>query len=279
MTAWSGIELDCAPRFDDAEKLAARIRHALVDETRALVVRYACEAARVRVLKHPLRVGQRRRTAMLVPTKRGFTALVDSALWRDAATSEPGRRHLRFVLAHELGHTLFYRPGSPPTRTGLPGRPEERFCHQFATWLLVPLAAAQRAPLDPEGLYALAGRYDVSLRAAAWAVARARPELTVLWLRRAEHPRRGGEEAMRVQWGASTRFVAVGESFKSKLAALAPGEQGDSRERLRLAGRDYEVDLSAWRFASSMLVVARHHPPADPARNESRRIEQLSLFR
>ncbi len=216
----------------------------------------------VKVLNDSLGVGQHRHTAMLVPTHDGFRAVVDSAIWQRAREGEGGRRRLRFVLAHELGHTFFYRPGRPPKRSRAPDRLEERFCHRFATSLLVPPIAAGQATLDPRGLYGLAGRYDVSSRVAAWAIARARPSLTLLWLRHAPHPVRGGLETMRVEWGASERFIARGESFKSPLAELAPGEHGHATQFLRLAGREEAVCIDAWRFDSSMLAVTR---PSEPS--------------
>jgi len=258
MSAWPVAEVAGAPRLSQAGELALRARAVVAAQDCALALRRACEAARVRVLRWSLRVGDRRHSAMLVPTSDGFHALVDSLLWDRAEAGENGRRRLRFVLGHELGHTFFYRPGPPPTRASTPDRLEEQFCHRFATSLLVPRAAALAAQVNPHGLHAVAGRYDVSLRVAAWAVARARPSLSVLWLRRAAHPHRGGEEKMRIEWGASLRFLAPGESLKSDLAYLAPGEHATSSQRLRLGGRDEDVELEAWRFESAMMVVVHH---------------------
>lgn len=276
--SWLSADLEGrSPALNEAERLAGSIREALAADERPLTLRAACEAARVRVLQQQLRVGTRHHPAMLVPVEHGFNAIVDCAIWRDAESSERGRRRLRFMLAHELGHTLFYRRGHPPTRSSAPDRAEERFCHRFATSLLIPTAAARRTPVDPQGLHALAGRYDVTLRAAAWALARANRELSLLWLRHSEHPRRGGDWAMRVEWGASTRFVAIGESLKSRLASLAPGETGQEIERLRLGGRTETIDLQAWRFSSSMLLAVRHQSP-DLLHGEGNARGQMPLF-
>ncbi|TML00275.1 MAG: hypothetical protein E6G34_01950 [Actinobacteria bacterium] len=233
-------------------------------------MRDACRAARVGVVRRLLNVGSAQHTAMLVPTQRGFNAVVDSRLWARAAEADGARRHMRFVLAHELAHTFFYEPGPPPTRASRPDHLEERFCHHFATLLLVPSPAARSAPPEPNGLWELVARYDVSQQVAAWAVARARADRSILMFRRGVHPRGGGREAMRLVWGASQHFLARGESFKSVLADLTPGEHGSCSQRLRLGGRDHDVDLDAWRFPSSMLVVAHHgaHPSLEgpPAR-------------
>jgi hypothetical protein len=262
-------------RIADVEHLAQAARYAAGCPDGPLLLRQACEAATVRVRPDSLDVGRRRHTAMLVPTAEGFQVVIDRVLWEQAKREQGGRHHLRFVLAHELGHTLFYRPGRPPTRTRPADRSEERFCQRFAGELQVPRAAARDAALTPNGLHALAGEHDVSRRVAAWAIARARPEVTMLWLRRAAHPTRGDQETMRVQWGASHRFVAPGESFKSTLARLAPGEHGEAVEDLRLAGRRERVHVKAWRFASAMLAVI--FPSAVHAEAEARR-EQLPLF-
>ncbi len=238
-----------------ADDLADAARGALASAGQAVMIREACEAAMIKILNRPLTVGRRRHTAMLVPASDGFRAVVDSVIWERAKRDAIGRRRLRFVLAHELGHTFFYRPGRPPRRTRPPDRLEERFCNRFATSLLVPRTAAEHAAADPEGLFGLASHYDVSLQVAAGAVAHARPVISVLWLTKAPHPVRGGFETMRVEWGASKRFIARGESFKSGLADLLPGENAASREKLLLAGREELVDIRAWRFSTSMLAV------------------------
>jgi len=211
----------------------------------------------VSVQRKELRIGEHRRSAILVPCVDGFRALVDTSLWEAARASDRGRRRMRFVVAHELGHTFFYAEGDPPRRTSAPGRTEEAFCHRFASALLVPPKAAMEASLDPRGLFALSSQYDVSARVAAMAIAAARPDVTLLWLRHAPHPHRGGEETMRVQWGAGSRFIASGESLKSELAALAPGETGEVVEELRLSGRTEVSNVAAWRFGSSMLAIVR----------------------
>jgi hypothetical protein len=75
------------------------------------------------------------------------------------------------------------------------------------------------------------------------------------------------------------RFIASGESFKSCLADLAPGEHGRSVQQLRLGGRDGEVELAAWRFDSAMLVVVHHlDGPPLPQVQPMPSSRQLALF-
>ena len=255
MATWPQVVRPEEGRLAIADQLARAARDAADCREGRLLLRHACEAADVEVENGHLAVGDRQHTAMLVPTVDGFPVVVDGRLWQEARQRTSARRRLRFVVAHELGHTFFYRSGRPPSRDRPADRFEERFCHRFATALLVPPSAALSATVDPSGLHDLADTFDVSSRVAAWAIARARRTTTLLWLSRAPHPVRGGNETMRVEWGAGPRFIAPGESFKSGLVDLVPGQVGETTENLQLAGRVERVRTRAWRFASSMLAV------------------------
>ncbi|HEX2070742.1 MAG TPA: ImmA/IrrE family metallo-endopeptidase [Thermoleophilaceae bacterium] len=277
MSGWPVADPTRPPTPDQALELARRARGALADDDRALHIGRACELARVKTLTRPLPVGSGRHTAMLLPEPDGFRAVVDSTTWHRAQHDDVGRRRLRFVLAHELGHTLFYEAGSPPRRTRPSDEREESFCDRFAMLLLVPQTVAGRTVADPDRLRGLATRYDVSLRLAAWAVTEAQPDLTLLMLRHGPHPRRGGDETMRTEWGANQQhFIAKGESFKSALADLAPGEYGQSFERLRLSGRERDYEIQAWRSAGSMLVALRER---DATQSRPPSTRQLTLFK
>lgn len=256
MSSWPSVS-EKRGALERVNELAEEARNRLAHPARPLPLRRACQAARVRVTSGKLRIGDRSHIAMLVPFEDGFQATVDAELWERAKQEENARHRLRFVLAHELGHTLFYRPGSPPKRAVPPDQDEERFCHDFANSLLVPPKVAASTPLSPEGLFELAGRFDVSRQVAAWALVRARVGVTILWMTKAPHPKRGGFETMRISWSASSRFIATGESFKSPLAELMPGEHGEAREPLLLAGRQELAHVEAWRFDRAMLAVIR----------------------
>jgi hypothetical protein len=75
--------------------------------------------------------------ALLVPlSPGGFAIMIDPD-----ATPGPQQQADAVVLhdirvAHELGHTFFYSPGSPPSRRRPPDIAEERFCDEFAAVLL-----------------------------------------------------------------------------------------------------------------------------------------------
>lgn len=250
------------PGLVQAPALAQGMRRRIVADVERLKVSSACRLAGVEMLQRMLRVGSSRRTAMLVPATNGFRAVIDPQLWDDARRDVDARRKLRFVLAHELGHTFFYERGAPPRRTHPADRREESFCNRFATSLLVPPDVAATTDVDLEALTSLTRDYDVSLPVAARAVADAQPGLTVLMLRRGPHPHRGGEEAMRTVWGASQRFIARGESFKSPLAELARGEHDAASELLLLSGRRRLVDVQAWHLPTGMLAVVQERPAA-----------------
>lgn len=77
----------------------------------------------------------------------GFTIIIDPFPY---SLDEPSvllweMPEVRFILAHEIAHTTFYTPGSPPYRSGqgrstlsLPNPAEELFCDRFAASLLIP---------------------------------------------------------------------------------------------------------------------------------------------
>src|SRR4051812_9688306 len=119
MSAWPATEA-ISPRSTHVDALASCARAAVAAQDRAVSIRTACESLLVRILRRPLTIGDRRHAAMLVPVPDGFHAIVDSEIWNRAANSVAARRRLRFVLAHELGHTFFYRPGRPPSRATAP---------------------------------------------------------------------------------------------------------------------------------------------------------------
>jgi hypothetical protein len=83
--------------------------------------------------------------ACLIPSEQGgFVVWVDDrpspsevAAGEEAEERGQSSPLVRFRLAHELAHTLFYEAGSPPTRRTQPSPDEEAFCDDFAALLLV----------------------------------------------------------------------------------------------------------------------------------------------
>jgi Zn-dependent peptidase ImmA (M78 family) len=97
------------------------------------------------------------------------------------------RRHrVRFRVAHELAHTLFYwRRGDRPQRHLLDSASQERFCDAFSRALLVPPAVVARMPVNARTIMDLQEIFDVSLEVAARSLATAHPGAFVgLWFAR-----------------------------------------------------------------------------------------------
>lgn len=74
--------------------------------------------------------------AMLVPLfDGGFRFVLDP--WAQKVEGHPRSDSSRaFRLAHELGHVMFFTPGSPPRRVDRITHFEEQFCDSFADALL-----------------------------------------------------------------------------------------------------------------------------------------------
>ena len=68
---------------------------------------------------------------LLVPRKGGFTVVFSSRVTLSS-------QEIRYRIAHEIGHTLFYERGGKddvPYRHSPPGADEEEFCNRFANML------------------------------------------------------------------------------------------------------------------------------------------------
>jgi hypothetical protein len=70
--------------------------------------------------------------SLLVPLNRGgFSVVVNTH-------RSPSPERATWLTAHEIGHSFFYVPGSPPRRIVPVTAEEEIFCDAFATRLLRP---------------------------------------------------------------------------------------------------------------------------------------------
>jgi hypothetical protein len=273
MSTWPPPIVDANPNLLDPRRVGLLARAAVASVDKPVRLNDACRLAQASVRVEEIRVSGRSRQAMLIPADPGFTILLNPL-----SRGRPSPRcWTRFVLAHELGHTFFYRPGRRPTRVHRPGVAEESFCHRFAVSLLVPAVVAERTPLTPGGLLGLGDRYEVPLFVAAMAMLHRRSHTSILWLRHRPHPRTGDCETMRVQWSAGARFFARGESLKSRLATLEPGEHAVSDEELCIAGRRERLVVEAWHLKSgSMMAVLRHNATATGAAKPAPVAQQIS---
>ncbi len=124
--------------------------------------------------------------ALLIPlAEDGFRIPVDPTPHRGWDDVEgPLRKPLyrqrrRFLVAHELAHSLFYErmAGQRPNRATPLSETEERFCDEFACWLLLPRAALEGRPSSASAIFDLHRDFDVSVEVAARALTGANPEL------------------------------------------------------------------------------------------------------
>jgi hypothetical protein len=77
------------------------------------------------------------------------------------------RRRVRFRVAHEVAHSLFYEraAGTKPWRAHAATEIEERFCDRFAAALLLPPSVVAHVQLTGAAVQQLADSFDVSLHA------------------------------------------------------------------------------------------------------------------
>ena len=163
--------------------------------------------------------------------------------WHTAALhlrEEVSRHRLRFVVAHELAHTLFYWHGyREPERLVPSSKKQEDFCDALAAALLVPPKVVGELPLNPKSAIELHKRFDVSVEVAMRALVGTHAD-GVGWL--VIVPK--GPAEPWVQWGAPKTSEAVAPwRLLSRLA-----------EKARETGRALEGHLN-WR--SGRTTVAR----------------------
>jgi hypothetical protein len=122
----------------------------------------------------------------------------------DGVRDDLARHRHRFLLAHELGHTLFYErsgAGRPRRRFSVTAA-EEEFCDRFARALLLPDGAVAGHCPTPGDVLRVQRRYDVSLELCVRAFAEVHGErfFGLLVVKETGTPR------LRPQWMTSGRL-------------------------------------------------------------------------
>jgi hypothetical protein len=201
------LQLGRVPSLDDAARYASLFRQRLVpgvaSSRRLASVDELCAAAHVDLERVDLGACENGVQALLAPRRGGrFLLRVDptpAGGWTapDALRDHIARHRERFLICHELAHTLFYdRNGDRPRRLVGDSPQQEAWCDRFAADLLVPPQAVRRHAPSPATVLSLAQRYDVSLQLAVRTVAAAHPGSFVALL-----VRRGRiGPPLRVQW-------------------------------------------------------------------------------
>jgi IrrE N-terminal-like domain len=258
----SGLEsaatLLAVPSLDQAARIALEVRRRLgiarPNVAPVAVIEEICRAAGLKLRLRRLRGRHDGLQAVLSPCERGFEVTVDTEPrdgWDtvpEAVRTSLHRHRLRFRVAHELAHTLFYdRTAACPHRLVPDSDEQEAFCDSFARAFLVPPATISPQIAEPAAVVRLARRYDVSLEVAVRAVAASRPEDWFgLYVRR--------PDGFITQWLSS---AIVGppwmQSWTRQLEATASGVAARHNES---GWRGTALELPVRR---QVLVVAKSH--------------------
>lgn len=174
----------------------------------------------------------------------------------DPLLDEIRRHRTRFIVAHELAHTLFYWEGRKgPERLVHDSTEQEQFCDALASALLVPSGSARDLPLHPDSVVSLHRTFDVSVEVAARALIEAH-QGGVAWLMVVPD----GQEEPWVQWGAEkTRDTVSPWRLLTRLADRAKDGPA-SRGRLRWRGGQTTLARSLYLADRRQLVVTAPSP-------------------
>lgn len=174
----------------------------------------------------------------------------------DPLQDEIRRHRTRFIIAHELAHTLFYWEGrNGPERLVHDSDEQEQFCDALASTLLVPAASARGLRLHPDSVVSLHRSFDVSIEVAARALIEAHRK-GVAWLMVVPD----GQEEPWVQWGAErTRDTVSPWRLLTRLADRTK-DRPASHGRLRWRGGQTTLARGLYLAKRRQLVVTARSP-------------------
>lgn len=228
-----GFQLDHVPAPDEVAGLAARLRQAWgVAPGARLAVEEICAHFGIKVEERSLGGRRGGTQGLLLPERRGFSIEIDPEPRGGWSGVAPAQRHLlrrhrsRFLLCHELAHTLFYRcDRNGPQRLVLDSAAQETFCDELARSLLVPGEAARALPFRPAAIVRLQRHFDVSMEVAIRSAVAAHSQRGAAWLLL----RRG--ESTLVQWTSADRSLTA--RVLAGLRSLVESAAGSSSGRAR----------------------------------------------
>jgi hypothetical protein len=234
----SELRLQRVPELSEIPGIARQARKAwgLRPKTK-LDLRRVCDRLDIEVSVVPMEVPDGGAQGFLIPKPVGFLIEVDPEPregWQSVAPSlrrQLARHRERFLVAHELAHTLFYEESSTgPRRVVFNSTHQETFCDELARALLVPADASAELPFQPESVVEIQHRFDVSMEVALRSLVEAHREAGVAWLLVQ------GEAEMQIQWSSvehrpTPRIVRALRSLASKAA-----REGCSRATLPAPG-------------------------------------------
>lgn len=137
-----------------------------------------------------LRGASRGLQGLLIPEREGhFRLLVDPEPpggWNTVDPKVRGdleRHRSRFLIAHELAHSFFYKQTAYGLQPQVPASPDQEvFCDEFARSLLLPSSAAADARPTAAEIVRLHREYDVSIELAARALVAAHGDALACWV-------------------------------------------------------------------------------------------------
>jgi hypothetical protein len=242
MFEWPLLALSTTPRPARAAALANVVRRAVLGDDAAgarLDERELCRRGGFLLEEARLHAAEGRLEALLFPHPGNrFRIIVDTEPvggWSKVPSEsrEELRRHrLRFRVAHEVGHTLFYdRSGAQPRPLVATSPGQETFCDEFARALLVPVSYVAALPPTADAVIELHRRFDVSVELACRALAHAhRGRLRVVLAIT------GALDGWRLQWashehGSAERLAAL-EAIRWRVRGRGPVADGVSAVEL-----------------------------------------------
>jgi len=180
------------PEIHAAEELAAQLRSTWLglDENDPVDPVDACERLGVALAERPRKAPGGQLQGSLMPlSSNSFEIEVDAnphdgwVTLEGQLRDEVLRHRFRFLVMHELAHTLFYEPGEQrPKRLLHASAEQEAFCDRLAGAMLVPPDVARRKPIHPSSILELHRQFDVSIEVAARSLVSAYGDAPLCWL-------------------------------------------------------------------------------------------------
>lgn len=255
------LQLDRVPQPEEVARIAERARRSWgVSSSSRLDIPRVCERLGIEVSVMAMDVPDGGAQGFLIPTTEGrFRIEVDPEPvggWQSVTPKlrrTLARHRQRFLVAHELAHTLFYTVGSAaPERLVLDSEQQEAFCDDLARALLVPPPVADQTPFTPEGVIALQRRFDVSMEVALRsAVTTHNGNAWLLLLR---------SDGLRVQWTSEQRQITA--RALPGLRQLANAAARDGSAQTSLAGLPLTARAQYLPEREQVIVTAGANGPS-----------------
>jgi hypothetical protein len=227
------------PSLDEVPNIARELRQAWgVGCAARLDPNRICDQLGIEVSRSPLGASKGGAQGFLIPkAEGGFRIEVDPEPrngWHSVSPEIRGaleRHRMRFLLCHELAHSVFYEEGpTGPRRIVHGSTQQEAFCDELSRALLVPRDEATALPFSPQSVSMLQRRFDVSMEIALRSAVAAHCAGGVAWLLLQR------DEETRIQWTSAERSLTA--ATLKALRGLAQRAARAGTATTRIAGAD-----------------------------------------